>query len=167
MAVVQGHLSVQLQDGNPTTKAVTQFFKTTSGLIADMQSWAAGYLPVLDAVTQSKIVKAQLIIPLTLPGGLKSAPVAGSNNMVGALFDWLNASNIDKFGAWYPNWITAGFVTANPELVNQADGGPVAAFIAYLLGTTATTVSTDEDIFPYSAIARAIKSSRSFRKQLA
>lgn len=169
MADRKGHFSIQVQDYNPTIRAITQFFDDSAGLLADMDAAIAAYLPLLDAVIGSQILKAQIVIPVTLPGGLKAAPVAGQNNSLTALFDWLNASNTDKYGIAYPSWYTAnagnGFEAAHPSLVNQADAA-VAAFITGTLATVSNVKMTDEDGLVYSALGRAVKSSRTIRRQL-
>lgn len=170
MATVNGHVSVQVQDYNPTIRAVQEYFSCTSGLLSDMTAFAQAFASAYDLVTGGKILKLTLNIPITLPGGLKGAAVAGINNSLAGLFDWTSASTTDKFGVAYPAWYTAnagnGFLPANPKLVNQADAA-VAAFIAFQEAITSLTVVTTEDGTQLTGVARAIKSTRSTRKQLA
>lgn len=170
MAVRKGHFSIQVQDYNPTVRAVTQYFTDSAGLLANMDAAIAAYLPLLDAVVAGQILKAQIVIPVTLPGGLKAAAVADENNSVTALFDWLNATNTDKYGVAYPGWYTAnpghGFEVAHPSIVNQSDAA-VAAFISGNDVPVGTVALTDEDGQAFTGFSRAIKSGRSTRKQLA
>ncbi len=170
MPLVIGHYSVQVQDYNPTVRAITQPFVCTSGLFTDIAAALTAYLPLLDKVVAGRILKAQVVLPTVLPGGLKAAAVANQNNSVTGLFNWLNATTIDRFGLAYPGWYTTnagnGWLPASPSLVNQADAD-VANFIAFNLAITNTTQMETEDGFPYSAVGKAIKSDRSTRKQLA
>lgn len=170
MAAIKGHFSVQVQDYNPTTKAVTQPFSTSTGLLADMAANFAAYLPLLDAVIAGKIIKAQIVIPIALPGGLKASAVANVDNFKAALVGWLNATTTDRYGLAYPGWYTAntgnGWLPASPSLVNQADAA-VAAFLAFNEANTNNTSLQNEDGYTYSGVGSAIKSSRSIRKQLA
>jgi hypothetical protein len=170
MAVVKGHFSFQIQDYNPTTRSVAVPFSTSTGLLADMELALAALAPLLDAVVGGVIAKSQIVIPATLPGGLKSTAVAGINNSLCGLIDWINASNTDKYGVVYPGWYTAnagnGFLPASPSLVNQSDAA-VAAFIAAIEAVANNTTYVTEDLFPITGLSRAIKSNRSTRKQLA
>lgn len=145
-------------------------FSTSTGLLADMDLALAAFTPLLDAVVGGVIEKSQIVIPGALPGGLKSTPIAGINNSLCGLLDWINSVNTDKYGVAYPGWYTAnagnGFLPASPSLVNLSDAA-VAAFIAAMETVANNTTYITEDLQPITGLARAIKSNRSTRKQLA
>lgn len=166
MAAVNYKIITQGLDGNNVPWSIPQWAHSSTGLLADMQLNAAAYLPVLDAITQDVIHKAELVVPITLPGGLKASAVAGTNNEVGALIRESATSPGDTFSFWYPNWIPAGFQTAHPNLVNTVDGGPVQAFLAFLIGTNNNTNYTDEDYHNLVALLNATKSTRKQRRAL-
>lgn len=165
MPAVSGHLSFQLSDGNKVPVSFSPFFTAGSGLLADIQSAVTTYAPLLDAVTQSQILKADAVIPLSLPGGLKAAPVSGSNNNIAALLKYLIALPQEYYSYWVANWIPAGFQAAHQNLVDQSQAN-VAAFLAAMLATTNTLVFTDEDGNDLSALQKATKSVRKDRRAL-
>lgn len=165
MATEFGHLSLQVIDGNRVPKSIQYFYATASGLLADMLSMAGTFIPLVDAVTQSQIVKADLVLPLTLPGGLKSAPVASSNNEIGGLVDFDLSGDAGHYGLWTPNFIPAGFSTVLPTVIDQTQTD-VAAYLAALLGTTDTTKFIDFYGFDLSSVRSAIKSVRKQRRAM-
>lgn len=157
-------ITVQMKDDNDAPKSVLQPIKNTSNLLADLSGYTNGYVPLLDAVTQDQILNVALIVPLALPSGLKTAPVSGSNNDIGALFDY-GTSTEDKFAQWYPNFIPAGFIASTPYNVDITQTN-VAALIAYLTTALATTVGATEDYVALDSVLSAIKSTRKQRSAL-
>jgi hypothetical protein len=82
------------------------------------------YGGLLDAITQSQIIKGAITIPATPDGSWKSAPVAKSDNALGIVADYSATGSIKRFGALWSNPIPAA-ITADGK-VNTAN----AAFIA-------------------------------------
>ena len=82
---VDGWVSINSIDGNKVPYNEKVYFHQATDTLTNLNAWLPILLADYDAVTQSQIDKVWLHIPVTLPGGLKSAPVAGSNNEIGAL----------------------------------------------------------------------------------
>lgn len=167
MAGISGWMSVNSIDGNKVPYNEKVYFVNTTDLITDTSAWAAAFLADYDAVIAGQIDKVWLHIPLTLPGGLKSAPVAGSNNAVGALEKFDTSLSGEPYSYWFPSWITAGFQSLHQNLVDLTQAA-VVTFNALLLGTTSNTKVTDEDGNTLSGTnpSRAVKSDRKQRRAL-
>lgn len=163
MASVSGVLTVRSIDGNKVPKSVDFPFTTSSGLLADMQAWATGLIALYDAVIEGQIILASIRTnqPFT---GTKTAPISGSNNAVGALYDFRDANN-EQNGFFYPSWIPAGFDPAHENLVLQSQAA-VAPFQAYLLAPSNNTSFVGEDDQAIASVYRAVKSTRKQRKAL-
>lgn len=167
MAVVDGHISYQLIDGNNIPWAHQLFFTCSTGLLADIIAFADAYAPVLDAVTQSYIDKMNIVVEVVVPGGIKTSPVAKSNGNIGALLNYKDNGTIAGFFSyWIPNWIPAGFQDDHPQLVFQNDGGAVEAYLAFLLAAHNNTQVVTEDNVILSELKKATKSDRKKRKAM-
>lgn len=166
MAAVNWRLTARLQDGLPVVTPFLMRWNTTSGLLADMFAHAAGYLPLLDAVTQSLIMEAAIEIPIALPGGLKSAPVALSQNAWAAGLDYESASGPQKVGFSLPNFIPAGYLAEVPSVVDSGNAA-VLAFNTYLTTLANTTLATDDDYIILNSFRSGEVSTRKHRRQVA
>lgn len=164
MAAVNWRLAVQVTDANKAPAALDVNLHTTSGLLADMESFTSAYLGVLDPVTASQLTKAEIVVPQIISGA-KTSPVASTNNSVGALLDYATANPLENASQWVANWIAAGFEAAHENLVDQAQT-EVAAYLAFLLATTNTTTVVDGDGNALTALRRAVKTTRKFRRAL-
>lgn len=72
-------------ESNHTTSTVL-YWPTGAATLSEVQLFATGFLQALDAVTGAVIESASVSFGLTLPGPLKSDPVAGHYNGNGANF---------------------------------------------------------------------------------
>lgn len=165
MPAESGRLTIQSIDGNKVPKSTVYDYITGSGLLADMLSFAAALIPLHDKVIQGQVTAAQLTVLLPLPGGLKAAPVNGSNNTIGALLDYDTVVPTEEASFWVPSWIPAGFQTAHQNLVDTAQAD-VVNWLNFMLATTNTTQLTDEDSNVLSALTKAVKSDRKQRRAL-
>lgn len=166
MAIVTGKIVVQAVDGNDIPYSIPLFFTCSSGLLADIQLFTAGYYPLLDAATQDQLIKADIIINDVFPSGLKSAPVSGTNNEVGALMKFAAPTAMEPFSYWYPNWLPAGFESAHPNLVDLGTGTVGTNLSNYINTVSNNTRGTDEDGNNLGAVQKAIKSVRKQRRAL-
>lgn len=167
MASVQANVVVQTHDINNLPQSVGQEVVVTSGLLADLQLWSAAYLPLLDAVLGSQILNANLVIPLTLPGGLKGAPEAGNNQMIGALVRQITATPGQLWSNTYPGAAIATFQAfPNSAIVDLGAGKPMTVLEAFLVGITHTGTASDPQGSLLLAIQSAIKNDRSNRRGL-
>jgi hypothetical protein len=167
MATVQSKIQVQAKDVNNLPASITLDVATTSGLLADLQAYAAGYIPLLDAVIGTQILDANLVIPLDLPGGLKGAPVSGTNQMIGALARWQAASTgefqtVEFFGA--NNAIFQA--SPNATKVNLTAGQPFPLLYAYLTSASNATQGVTPDGGLITSLIYAVKNDRKNRRGL-
>lgn len=81
-----------LRDTGPNRESV-QFNLFDTSTLAQIQTETTAFAPLLDAITGAVIEKATVTFPLTLPGGIKTDPVADYRNTRGALigFDVLDS----------------------------------------------------------------------------
>lgn len=147
-------ISVNVQDADGDTRAA-KIHLPAATTEADIATYAAAYMPLLDAVVDGKVVAAKYEKPLALPGGLKAAAVANSEVQKGANFSFNNASRY-KYGVWIPVW-TPGLFTN--DLVNQVGAGVPAFINAYLAGLSGIQ-PTNGFGFDLTSIARATKTFR-------
>jgi hypothetical protein len=166
MATIETALSIRSIDGNKVPVSVDFNLATTSGLFADISAYETAFVPLYDAVIQGQIVDITLRQRLAIPGGLKVAPVPGSNNTIGALLNYASASPLEKASLWIPSWIPAGFNTPTHENQVLTTQAAVAAFLAALLATANTTTVTDEDGNNLTTLLKAVKSDRKQRRAL-
>lgn len=88
-------INLRLQDSeSDTRRATVPFYVTPSLTIAEYQAFVATAAARLDAVSGAKIVAADMVLALTVPGGLKATPAAGSLNERGGLI------GMDTVGQW-------------------------------------------------------------------
>lgn len=93
MANIKALLSVQKIDALGVTVSDDMFVNIPEATtLTTLNTWAAATLPVLDAVTDSKITLATLKVVLTLPGGLKADPAATAEAERTGLFNFSQAS---------------------------------------------------------------------------
>jgi hypothetical protein len=161
-----GHVSIQLVDALPVTTSIMNVFQTSTGLLADSIAAAQALLPLVDAVTQSRIAKCDLVYPIALPGGLKSSAVAFSRNSDAALLDFALTGEFVKFSESFPNWIPAGFLVGHESIVDDTQTD-VAALIAYLQGSAHSTIWTNEQVIQIAGYLRGTYSTRKHRRAVA
>jgi hypothetical protein len=167
VATVVGKVQVQTKDINNLPASISVDVAATSGLLADLQAYTLGYLPLLDAVVGSQILDANLVIPVTLPTGLKAGPLSGNNQMVGAL--------VRYFAGATATYETVEYFGADPAIfqptphstdVDLTSGSAFSNYYAYL--TTAS--NNTQGVLPggghISALIYAIKNSRKNRRGL-
>jgi hypothetical protein len=162
MAASKGHLSVSFRDYKRALASVPYFFNSATGLLVDMLAGAATLIPLIDQVTQAQIVKAQLVIPVTLPGGIKATPDANSDNEDAALLDYSVAGSPNIYGLATPAWIDAGFLAAYPKFVDFADLD-VIGYNSFLLTGATGFVPSDRFYNDLTAKISGEFSSRSHR----
>lgn len=166
MTTVFWRLTVRLKDGTPIVTPFALGWQTTSGLLADMQAHTAAYLPLLDAITQSQIMQASIEVPVVLPGGLKAAPVALSQNQAAALLDYSDAGSTLKNGYSLPNFIPSGYLSTVPSVVDPANTN-VAAFNTFLVTVANTSAAVNEDNILLTGFRGGEIGTRKHRRQVA
>jgi len=76
-----------VQDVAGAQESIPTFFADGTTL-SQVQTEVTAMAPLLDAVTGSKLTKASVTFPLTLPGGIKTDPVATYLNSRGGLLGY-------------------------------------------------------------------------------
>jgi len=132
MALVNGNFSYRLLDDLGTKVPAPFWFQVDdSNTLIDVISDAQDFATILDAVTGSQILEINMgLTGLTPPGGLKSAPVAGTRNNQLANFPMRVAGSSKDFTSTVPG-LRDTLITA--EEINNA-----AAAITALTGALVT-----------------------------
>jgi len=83
------------------------------------------------AVVDGKIISAQVVIGLDLPGGLKADAIDGNRVREGALLDYTADDTSYRQSFYVPSWRNAGFNAESDDVNNT---GVYATFITFVLG---------------------------------
>lgn len=129
MAIVN-IVSVKIKDfigGSGGTKTIPFKLPATTTL-ATINTVLGSMLPALDATIDGQIVAATVELQLTLPSGLKSAPVVGKDVHNGSLLVYDPAATNYSYAIYVPTWKEAGFSGQN--VLNT---GAYATFITELI----------------------------------
>ena len=94
-------LSVSVLGDALSKKKDNLVFLPSTLTLANVQTYLTAFAPLLDAITDGQIVGASIAFGLTLPGGLKSGPVADSDARMAWRASFGNASRF-KWGNYVP-----------------------------------------------------------------
>jgi hypothetical protein len=108
-------------------------------------------LPALDDVIDGQIMEARVDLALTLPSGLKSAPVTGQDVHNGANLTYDPNSTDFAFSMYVPTWEIAGF--SGQDVLNT---GVYATFIAELISDN----FTDRDGNDFATFSGGVRTRR-------
>jgi hypothetical protein len=98
--------------------------------VAQLDTELSNWLTVLDGVTGGQIIRANAVVIPALPGGLKAAPIAGSEVQEAASFDFSQTGIPYHYGNVVPAFLeTLELADGKPNLA----AGAVVAYIADLL----------------------------------
>lgn len=120
-------IGVGIIDYTGSKKSMTLYCPATVSL-ATLQTEMNTYLPAIDAVIDGQIVDSQVTLGLTLPGGMKTSPVAGNTVREGALEAYSAAATAFRFSYYVPSWKNAGFAgndVLNTGVYATANGAPI------------------------------------------
>lgn len=92
-------LSIRTIDEGGRPRTDTLFFAPAATL-ADIQTFATGYIPILDDAVCGVIDSAQVTLNLALPGPLKGAATVNEDNRVAGLITFDNGSRF-KYGHYF------------------------------------------------------------------
>lgn len=124
--------------------------------------WLA-YGGLLDALTQSQIIRGSIKIPATPDGGWKGSPVSKSDNSLGVVGDFSTSGSIKRFGILWSN-PHPGAITADGK-VNTADTALAAIIAAITAGFTNGNFANNLSQ-GLASFKDAFLSTRKHRKQL-
>jgi hypothetical protein len=129
-------LSYQITDALGVTATHLAYINApTTVTLANLQTFANDYTPLLDAVTDGEITFIEVRVPLTITGA-KSAPVAGSEVERTGLFNFEQAGTRYKFGEDVPSIAAALITNGRIDLSNAAITNWVSFLEATTLGIT-------------------------------
>jgi hypothetical protein len=119
--------SIEDRDGDNNTVVV---FVDNTFTLAQYQGFVTAFAPLLDGVTNGKVVSATLNMEMTLPGGLKASATSGAENQVGGLWTLATPARY-KHGIRVPALVDSLFVGKN---VNYSAAGAAQNFTNALTG---------------------------------
>lgn len=146
-------VSFRLIDADGDSKTLPVYIPSGDTL-ANITTFAQAVGAALDDASGCLLDAISVTANIALPGGIKSAAVAGSEVQKGALLSFDAANTNYKQSYYVPGWLDAGFSG------NAVDNtGVYAAFIA-LLVTTAGIDATDRDGNDLTAYISGVKKFR-------
>lgn len=161
MAVQNAIHTITLQDadGDQASLPLYVTYDDATATLASIAAYMAGRCADLDAIVDAQIVKQSFLMQTALPGGLKGAPVAGSDvERTGLItFNLLTPSG-KAYGMDIPGFKASKFSGDNINLVD-AD---VATWITNMV-SLAGTMKHLNDLWS-STFTGARKGTKSFRK---
>jgi len=107
--------SFSIRDADGDTKSLPIYLPDTLTL-ANLQSFVDDFSADLDAAIAGVIDSVSVTVAATLPGGLRTTPVAGSEVERGALLSYSVEDSSYRWSYYIPTWALAGF--AGNEVVN-------------------------------------------------
>lgn len=129
MAVVDV-LSYTIQDAAGKQKTFAQYIADGT-TVADIQDIVNTGAPLLDAVVDGKIISAQVVLGLALPGGLKADAIDGNRVREGALLDYTADDTSYRQSFYVPSTRNSFFTAGTDDVANT---GAMATFITFVLG---------------------------------
>lgn len=162
MALQNAIHTITLQDADGDQASLPLYVKYDDAVatLAALSAYMAGTIALLDPVVDAQIVKQSLLIQTALPGGIKVAPVAGSDVERTGLITFNRLAPAGKaFGMDIPGWKATKFVG---DSINLADGGDVAAWVSRMT-TLGGTMDHFDDLWT-TTFPSARKGVKSFRK---
>lgn len=157
MTVATGHVSYRIQDSEKEIVSIPVFFTSSSGLLADIMSFATALDPVIDAVLDSQLLSSDIVVNRALAGGLKSSPTAGGRNEHGLVASYNVTGTAKHYGLDLPSFIPAGILDKKADPANT----PWVDFLAFSLATTNTCQFQNDH---QQTIASAYRNFENFRK---
>jgi len=149
-------INFRWQDAESDTKhASAPLYVPTGFTLAEYQAFANAAAPVIDAVSESKLASIDMTLSLTVPAGLKGAPVASSLNERGGLLGMDTAGQFnDSFripAILHSIMSGDAFSVTDPLIANLS---------ALLIAGNATIIPRTRDGFTWSAAIYGRKSLR-------
>lgn len=139
MAELQGVISTQIRDSRTEVTSYDQPVKfADTNTLAAIVTAVQGFGASVDTITDGQLTKIRFCLFVPLPSGIKSSPVAGSDNEKTGLATWDVAGSANSYGVDTPA-IPNSLLTGNQIITGT---GAYAAFIS-LLQSVGTLDFTD------------------------
>ena len=149
--------SVAITDSTGDRKTCQVYFDPGTATLAQITTWLQNLASVIDAVTDGVIQEINLSLNITLPGGLDTTAVAGTDIQRGALFGFDAENTQYRHSVWVPAFSEGSF---SGDIVDEANAG-VQAFEDYLT-TTVNTIRASNKYGDH--LTAEISGEKSFRK---
>jgi len=158
MAVLQAHVSFRVLDALGVIASLPiPFTQDDTVTLADLATFVNTLAPLVDGVTDAEIVGIDIVLTDPLPGGLKTAPVAGSEVERVGLFNFSQNAIKYKYGIPIPALKQTLIVNGRINLAASA----VTAFVAGVTGAIGANVWTST---AYNELLGLVDALISFRK---
>jgi hypothetical protein len=142
MSTVKARISVQFEDSTRATSSSPLYLAIDAGqTVAEAVAEAQVVAGLLDKLSGSLVASAQVVLYVLPPGGTKTAPDAGSNNMGNAGLAFRNARTDHPWDASVPAIISAKI--SNGKLINS--DVDVQNLINHLAGSSLPYQYTSDD----------------------
>lgn len=155
---VTTNISYIVKDGeNDLARHLVYYDAADVNTVADAQGIATDYAPMFEAISDCRIIGAEVTFSLTVPAP-GSNPAAGSRNDAGATLSFTQAAG-RAWSLFVPGWKSG--LMAN-KLVNEAGAG-VGNFLNALLtggGITGGLAASDPNALDLSAFVEGKQSTR-------
>jgi len=155
-------VSYTLRDVRGSKKSFPVYgqFNAATATLADLLTWADDMALDLDAITGAQVISESLTIYQTLPGGLKGAPVAGSDVEQTGLFTFPLTNLPSKVFTYDVPGLSDALAVS--DSIDLADGD-VIAFTGLIGNAVGATIVPTNDIWS-TYLDEVIKGKVSFRK---
>jgi hypothetical protein len=161
MATVTALATAEILDALGVTVSFpiyVEFADTTT--LATLNTWAAAYLDALDPIIDGQITSFTLKPALTLPGGLKSAPVATAEAERNGVFNFSQATVKYRDGLAVPTIADAVIANGKIDLTLTA----ITTFISFITTVTNGVTITSKFLYALQGLVDAFISFRKHRK---
>lgn len=154
----QTNIVFKVKDAEADSKeASVPFFVPNGDTLAHYTDYMTAAAEVLDNVTGSQIMSAQLVLDLALPGGIKTAPVAASLNERGGL--WVMTTS-GPYGDSFR--VPAILVSIMPGDDFAINAGAPDVFSNFLISGDGIVITKTRNNFDFLA---RVKGKKSFRRK--
>ena len=163
MAFLDAVVSTQILDSRGEVTSYDQPIQvndaqTIATLITSMQGFGVS----VDTITDGQLTKIRVCLLVALPSGIKTAPVAGSDNEKTGLATWNVLGSVNKYGVDTPA-IPNSLLSGNQVITGS---GAYAAFITALQTITANLAFVDRYGHGLATVQRAFLTFRKHRRAL-
>lgn len=163
MALVTAQFSATIQDeAGIKATVIAHALISDASTVAVLDTALNAWISALDGITGGRIIRSAARVLPALPGGIKSAPVAGSEVEEVVTFDFTQSGLAYHYGNTVPAFLeTLETADHKPDLANAA----VIAYTGLLLGAVAGGTYTGLGNDALAALSYAFLPTRKHRKQ--
>lgn len=163
MALVLGHSTIKLIDGANEPKSLDlPFYTADTNTVADVIAALVAIEALLDKISDSQLVSASLMLSAPLHSGMKTSPVAGSDNEKTGLITYLPSTTRNRYSQVIPAFPSAKF---SGNQVNFADAD-VSNWTGQMIGLATALSWSDRYGHALTEVVSGFKTFRKYRRAL-